>query len=38
SFGLCKYSKAIPLLTNEDFVKSLALAASTQTQYGPADR
>lgn len=37
SFGLCKYSKAIPLLTNEDFVKSLALAASTQTQYGPAD-
>ena len=38
SFGLCKYSKAIPLLSKEDFVKSLELAAATQTQYGPASQ
>ena len=37
SFGLCKYSKAIPLLSNDEFVKSLELAASTETQYSPAD-
>ncbi|MCH9674278.1 MAG: GYD domain-containing protein [Gammaproteobacteria bacterium] len=36
SFGLAKYSKAIPLLSQEDFVASLALAASTETDYGPA--
>ena len=36
TFGLCKYSKAIPLLTNDDFVKSLEIAASTKTEYSPA--
>ena len=38
SFGLCKYCKAIPLLSKEDFVKSLELAAATETQYGPASQ
>ena len=37
SLGLCKYSKAIPLLTNEDFVRSLEIAASTETTYSAAD-
>lgn len=38
SFGLAKYSKVIPLLTNEDFTRSLELACNTPTQYGPASR
>ena len=36
SFGLAKYCKAIPLMTAEDFAASLALAAKTPTEYGPA--
>ena len=36
SFGLAKYSKVIPLLTPEDFTRSLDLAATTETQYSPA--
>lgn len=36
SFGLAKYSKAIPLMAPDDFAASLALAASTPTEYSPA--
>jgi uncharacterized protein with GYD domain len=36
SFGLAKYSKAIPLLTPSAFSRSLELACSTPTGYGPA--
>ena len=36
SFGLSKYSKAIPLLPSDDFVASLALAHETPTEYSPA--
>ena len=36
SFGLSKYSKAIPLLSPDDFVASLALAHETPTKYSPA--
>ena len=36
SFGLAKYSKAIPLIDSDDFVKSLQLAAETPTGYTPA--
>ena len=36
SFGLAKYSKAIPLMTADDFSESLRLAADTPTNYAPA--
>lgn len=36
SFGLAKYSKAIPLMDMEDFVRSMALADETPTDYSPA--
>ncbi|ANK82015.1 MAG: hypothetical protein TEF_15370 [Rhizobiales bacterium NRL2] len=36
SFGLAKYSKAIPLMDMEDFVRSMALADETPTGYSPA--
>ena len=36
SYGLAKYSKAIPLLNSDDFVASLKLAHDTPTQYSPA--
>jgi uncharacterized protein with GYD domain len=36
SFGLAKYSKTVPLMESGDFVASLALAAGTETRYGPA--
>lgn len=36
SFGLAKYSKAIPLMRMEDFVRSMELADETPTGYGPA--
>ena len=36
AFGLAKYCKAIPLVSAEDFAASLALAAATPTEYGPA--
>lgn len=36
SFGLAKYSKAIPLMRMEDFVRSMRLADETPTGYSPA--
>jgi len=36
SFGLAKYSKAIPLMRMEDFVEGLRLANDTPTGYSPA--
>jgi uncharacterized protein with GYD domain len=36
SFGLAKYSKIIPLLTPEDFSRSMAMADQTPTEYSPA--
>jgi uncharacterized protein with GYD domain len=36
SYGLAKYSKAIPLLDAQDFAQSLKLAAETPTNYAPA--
>lgn len=36
SFGLAKYSKAIPLMRMEDFVRSMKLADETPTGYTPA--
>lgn len=36
SFGLAKYSKAIPLMRMEDFVRSMKLADETPTGYAPA--
>ncbi len=36
SYGLAKYSKAIPLLSSDDFVQSLKLADETPTGYTPA--
>lgn len=36
SFGLAKYSKAIPLMDSGDFVESLRLAHETPTAYSPA--
>ena len=38
SFGLTKYSKAIPLMPSDDFVTSLKLAAETPTEYTPAKK
>ena len=38
AFGLAKYCKAIPLMSNEDFTLSLTYAASTETSYGPATK
>lgn len=37
TFGLTKYSKAIPLMAMEDFVDSLRMAEETPTEYSPAD-
>ncbi len=34
--GLAKASKAIPLMPNEDWVKSLDIAQTTPTEYGSA--
>lgn len=36
TYGLAKYSKAIPLLSSDDFVESLRLANETPTKYSPA--
>ena len=36
SYGLAKYSKAIPLVSSDDFVESLRLADETPTEYSPA--
>ena len=36
SYGLAKYSKAIPLMSADDFAASLKLADETPTQYSPA--
>ena len=36
TYGLAKYSKAIPLLSSDDFVESLRLASETPTKYSPA--
>lgn len=36
SYGLAKYSKAIPLMDSDDFAASLKLAHETPTQYAPA--
>lgn len=36
SFGLAKYCKAIPLMDMSEFVASMELANSTETEYGPA--
>lgn len=36
SYGLAKYSKAIPLMTGDDFADSLQLAEDTVTEYAPA--
>ena len=36
SLGLAKYCKAIPLMEMEDFVASMELAATTETQYSSA--
>ena len=35
SYGLAKYCKAIPLMSGDDFVASLAQAADTPTTYRP---
>ena len=37
SFGLAKYSKAIPLMASDDFAASLQLAEDTPTAYAPAE-
>ena len=36
SYGLAKYSKAIPLMSSDDFAASLKLADETATEYAPA--
>lgn len=36
SYGLAKYSKAIPLMNSDDFVSSVKLADETITEYSPA--
>ena len=36
TYGLAKYSKAIPLMSSDDFVESLRLASETPTKYTPA--
>jgi uncharacterized protein with GYD domain len=36
SFGLAKYSKAIPLMKSDDFAGSLQLSEDTLTDYSPA--
>ena len=36
SYGLAKYSKAIPLMNSDDFSSSLQLDADTPTAYAPA--
>ncbi|MFT5508577.1 MAG: hypothetical protein ACI89J_001653 [Hyphomicrobiaceae bacterium] len=36
TYGLAKYSKAIPLISSDDFVESLRLACDTPTEYSPA--
>lgn len=36
TFGLAKYSKAIPLMNNEDFVESMKIANEIETKYSPA--
>ena len=36
TYGLAKYSKAIPLMSSEDFVEALRLASETPTKYTPA--
>ncbi|WP_416900228.1 MAG: GYD domain-containing protein [Minwuia sp.] len=38
SFGLAKYSKAIPLMSMDSFVELLRLADETPTEYTPAKR
>lgn len=36
SYGLAKYSKTVPLMASDDFVRSLQLADETPTSYTPA--
>ena len=36
TYGLAKYSKAIPLMTSDDSVESMRLASETPTKYTPA--
>lgn len=36
SYGLAKYSKAIPLMSMDSFVESLRMADETPTGYSPA--
>tara|TARA_B100000676_G_scaffold301258_1_gene348184 strand:- start:4302 stop:4643 length:342 start_codon:yes stop_codon:yes gene_type:complete len=36
SYGLAKYSKTVPLMEANDFVRSLAIAQETPTNYSPA--
>lgn len=36
SFGLAKYAKVVPLLSPDDFVRSMAVAAEIDTDYSPA--
>lgn len=36
SFGLAKYSKAIPLMRMDSFVDALRMADETPTEYSPA--
>ena len=36
SFGLAKYSKIVPLLDPDDFVRSMSAADEVETEYSPA--
>jgi uncharacterized protein with GYD domain len=36
SFGLAKYSKAIPLMQMDSFIDALRMADETPTEYSPA--
>ena len=36
SFGLAKYSKIVPLLSADDFVRSMKAADEVETEYSPA--
>ncbi|WP_372921412.1 GYD domain-containing protein [Roseovarius sp.] len=38
SFGLAKYSKIVPLLSAEDFMRSMEAADKVETEYSPATR
>lgn len=36
SFGLAKYSKIVPLLSADDFARSMKAADEVETEYSPA--